>query len=218
MFAKNFIVCLLFFGLVFCDESTTKSSMDSSTEDLRKSMIGTNPNIFVYSPFRWPSFRDPFREMMKWDPFKDFETMMNQMMDSRIQSMNNFREISNTFGDISVNDNDFKYSVNLEGFKPEELKIKLDGEQLVISGDHREVNENGTETVHQSFIRRFTLPDGFKKETIKSIFDGKGNLIVSGQRNPQISQENAREIPIETVETASTPETNEKKTHEKVEV
>ncbi|KAE9551385.1 hypothetical protein FO519_005393 [Halicephalobus sp. NKZ332] len=148
-------------------------------------------SVFVYSPLRFPFLRtDPFREMMEFNPFKEIDSMMN----SQMSSLFNFQR-RNPFGDMTVLDNSIKYEVNVEGYKPDEIKIKLNGDQLTISGEHKEADENGTEIVHSSFARAFTLPQGFKKDTIKSVFNGRGNLLITGELEPKKNPETV-EIPM----------------------
>jgi len=152
--------------------------------------VGTE--AFIYSPFRWPSFRnDPFRELMGFNPLGGMESMMNQRMDP----FSPFRQ-GNPFGDLDVTDNFFRYKTQLDGFKPDEITIKLNGNKLTISGEHKEKNDNETEIIQKTVVRKFTLPEGFKKDSIKSIFDGFGNLLITGDMDAKKNSETV-EIPIE---------------------
>ena len=148
--------------------------------------------VLIYSPFRWPYLRrDPFRELMELNPFRSIEPLLNSRMDPFL----GFRR-ENPFGDMDVVDNSFRYKTELEGFKPDEVKIKLTGNQLTISGEHKEQDENGTEIVHKTISKTFSLPEGFKRDSIKSVFDGAGNLIITGQLDSK-KQPDTVEIPIE---------------------
>nr|CAD2201777.1 unnamed protein product [Meloidogyne enterolobii] len=86
---------------------------------------------------------------------------------------------------------DFTYKVDASGFRPEELKVEVHGNEVVISGDHRE--ENQGESVHRQFVRRVYIPEGVKQETVKCEMDNAGRLCVTAHRDG----EGKRNIPID---------------------
>jgi HSP20 family molecular chaperone IbpA len=38
---------------------------------------------------------------------------------------------------------EFTYKVDASGFRPEELKVELQGNEIVLQGEHKEQNEGG---------------------------------------------------------------------------
>ncbi|KAF7638993.1 SHSP domain-containing protein [Meloidogyne graminicola] len=86
---------------------------------------------------------------------------------------------------------DFTYKVDASGFRPEELTVEVQGNEVVISGEHREKNQG--ESVHRQFVRRVYIPEGIKKESVKCDMDNNGRLCVSAKQNV----EGKRTIPID---------------------
>uniref|UniRef100_A0A914H0H5 SHSP domain-containing protein n=1 Tax=Globodera rostochiensis TaxID=31243 RepID=A0A914H0H5_GLORO len=87
---------------------------------------------------------------------------------------------------------ELSYKVNVNGFHPEEIKVELKGNEIVVQGEHREQNEG--ESVYYQFARRAVIPEGVQKESIKCQLDS-GRLCITGTK---ITGEGAgRAIPIE---------------------
>ena len=130
---------------------------------------------------------DPFRTSRRWDPFHEMDNLVSALLDDR-QLMPQAE-----LGNMKVGKDDFTYSVNVAGFKPEELKVDLDGDSLVISAEHRESSKD--ESVHRSFVRKLTIPQEVRKETIKCDIDDKGHLNIHGAKLA-IEDQKTRQIPI----------------------
>ena len=81
------------------------------------------------------------------------------------------------------------FSCNVAGYRPEELKVDIEGDSLVVKGhfvfdhffrlqyiwhlgEHKE--KHGGQTIHRTFHRSVTLPDGVQKESIQCNMDDKG--------------------------------------------
>ncbi|KAE9554459.1 hypothetical protein FO519_002333 [Halicephalobus sp. NKZ332] len=131
---------------------------------------------------------DPFRNSRHWDPFREMDHLVGELLSDR-QLMPQA-----ALGELHVGKDDFAYSVDVAGFKPEELKVDLDGDSLVVSADHRESTND--ESVHRSFVRKFTIPKEVRKETIKCDIDSKGHLRIHGAKLA-IEDQQKRQIPIE---------------------
>jgi HSP20 family protein len=81
--------------------------------------------------------------------------------------------------DVVENEKDFIVSVTLPGLKKEEIKIDVDGDSLIISGERKQNTENKDAKYHLSesfygkFSRSFTLPENVDKQNIEaSLTDG----------------------------------------------
>lgn len=86
-------------------------------------------------------------------------------------------------------------ALDVAGFKPEELKIKLVDDNLVVEALSESSGENSYQRSH--FKRWFKLPEGCKLEEIKSKLTSDSRLLIDLPTNKQIEQNQARSIPIE---------------------
>uniref|UniRef100_A0AC35GQZ7 SHSP domain-containing protein n=1 Tax=Panagrolaimus sp. PS1159 TaxID=55785 RepID=A0AC35GQZ7_9BILA len=86
----------------------------------------------------------------------------------------------------SKNDSNLFAKVNVEGFSREELKVSVDGKELIIEGKHSESDEK-VGTLERTFTRKIPIPDEIKQETFKSDLsdDGKYLLIRANRKEPE---------------------------------
>lgn len=96
-------------------------------------------------------------------------------------------------------------ALDVEGFKPEELKIRLVDDNLVVEA----LSESSGEDSYQrsQFKRWFKLPEDCKLEEIKSKLTQDNKLLIDLPTNKPIEDSKARSIPIE-MEKATTAEKN----------
>ncbi|XGW23714.1 hypothetical protein V3C99_005713 [Haemonchus contortus] len=92
-------------------------------------------------------------------------------------------------------DDDKKFAVFLDvsQFRPDELNVHLEGQELIIEGKQEHKARNGA--LHRSFTRRWLLPKNVDLESIRTQLDDKGHLSVEASKNPE-GHENRRTIPI----------------------
>ncbi|CAJ0926770.1 unnamed protein product, partial [Mesorhabditis belari] len=57
---------------------------------------------------------------------------------------------------ISLSDEGFSVTCDVSSYKPDELKLRLDGDVLSIEGEHKEENEQGS--VHLRLQRSIRIP------------------------------------------------------------
>ncbi|GMR44511.1 hypothetical protein PMAYCL1PPCAC_14706, partial [Pristionchus mayeri] len=66
----------------------------------------------------------------------------------------------------------FTVSVDVSHFKPEEVKVNLNGNDLTIEGDHEEKSDEiGT-------IKRFILPEDTNLDSLRSSLSDEGHLTI----------------------------------------
>ena len=82
-------------------------------------------------------------------------------------------------GQLQIKENgDFEYKVDVGGFRPEEIQVNLEGDEVLIAAAHDERHQG--EAVHREFSRRVRIPEGIQKETIRCDLDPRGRLHVLG--------------------------------------
>jgi len=79
-------------------------------------------------------------------------------------------------GQLTNEGGGYKFSCSVAGYAPDELSVDLEGDELVISGEHKAEGEG--QSIHRQFTRRVLLPDTMNKETISCNIDDRGQLEV----------------------------------------
>lgn len=85
-------------------------------------------------------------------------------------------------------------ALDVADYKPEDLKIKLEDDNLVIEANNEQSSENSYQKSH--FKRWFKLPDGCDPDSIRSRLTSDGRLLVD-LPNPKPIENNTKEIPIQ---------------------
>ncbi|CAD6192744.1 unnamed protein product [Caenorhabditis auriculariae] len=100
----------------------------------------------------------------------------------------------NSAADVGVVVNDEnKYGLNLDvsHFRPEELKVHLDGRTVTVEGSHESHTEHGT--TKRSFVRSFLLPEDVDIAAVHSSLTNDGHLAIEA---PKAATSRGRSIPI----------------------
>jgi HSP20 family protein len=135
-------------------------------------------------PYYRPSYLDPFRmmgELMRWDPFSEFETYGGGLRGGGWLPAVDVRETPDAW----------VFNVDLPGVKDEDVEISLTGNRLTISGQREEERRDERDKVHSyeraygSFTRSFTLPDGTDPDNVQADMKG-GVLTVSVPKRPEV--------------------------------
>jgi len=73
---------------------------------------------------------------------------------------------------VSKNEKDWLLEMQVPGFKKEDIKIQIDNEYLVVSGENSDKNESKNYTFrefkNEKFSRKFILPKNISEEDIKA--------------------------------------------------
>lgn len=100
---------------------------------------------------------------------------------------------------IAETEQNFTLHFAAPGFTKEDIKVKVEGDVLTVTGDAKidtnEVKENfkRREFIHSSFSRQFTLPDTIDGEKIEGKYEN-GILTVVLPKKADNKQVNVREI------------------------
>ncbi|XP_021951366.1 heat shock protein 23 [Folsomia candida] len=109
----------------------------------------------------------------------------------------------------------FEVKMNVEGYKPSELDVKLVQNSLTISGKHEHDDETGS--VSRSFTRTWNIPEDVQLEGLTCNFNSKDNtmMISAPKKVVELPPPVEKAIPI-SVTTPTDGETGDK-TEEKIE-
>ncbi|EPB78247.1 Hsp20/alpha crystallin family protein [Ancylostoma ceylanicum] len=109
------------------------------------------------------------------------------------EALRDFRQMERTIN----NDSKFAVSIDVSKFKPENLKVNLDGRNLTIEGKQEIKEENGY--TMRSFVRQWVLPENVDLDAIKSSLTDSGRLSIEAPKFAKPEAETGRSIPIERV-------------------
>lgn len=92
--------------------------------------------------------------------------------------------------DIAETDSEFHITADVPGVKPEDVKVQVSGDNLVISGKSEEEKEEKGKTWHRverksgSFYREFELPRGADPDKIEAVIKN-GKLSIKLTKKPE---------------------------------
>ena len=99
---------------------------------------------------------------------------------------------------LRVKDDDSKFELSLDTheFRPDELKVNVNGNVLSVEAKHEEKSDN--KHVLRQFSRKYTLPEGCEAHKVSSNLSSDGILMISAPKRPAIKAEDgSRPVPIE---------------------
>ncbi|CAL8124125.1 unnamed protein product [Orchesella dallaii] len=102
---------------------------------------------------------------------------------------------------------EFQLRLDAKNFNPEDLNVKVEGENLVIEGNHEETSASGCVSV-KSFTRRCNIPAGVKPEDLNCSLDSSGRLMITApvaDTPPQVSTVTTKTITYEPIGYHVTP-------------
>ncbi|CAL2036449.1 unnamed protein product [Caenorhabditis brenneri] len=124
-----------------------------------------------------------------------FDDGMMPYYAQRMNMLNNFNNIiPHQAGEVENNANKFAVKLDVAAFKPEELKVNLEGHVLTIEGSHEVKTEHGFSK--RSFTRQFTLPKDVDLAHIHTAINKDGQMTIDVPKTGANST--VRAIPIHT--------------------
>lgn len=152
---------------------------------------------FADFPQRFGKYLKEFDEI--FEPDWPSTMMEKQLEDFKDSSMISFHRASPRY-EVMENPEKFEVSIDVPGFKPEEIKVGLKGggRILTISGQHEQKDDK--RFVSSQFQQNFSLDPSI--QTDKMHADLKGStLVVTAPRTDRLPE--SRTIPIQKIEAAS---------------
>ena len=155
-------------------------------------------SLWLYDPLRemagYGGRSGGRRHQNQWNPYREMAELEHSL-DHFFDDATTQLRLRDHAGQV-INDKDgFKYRIDVRGFKNNEIKVDLEGEDIVIQAEHKEEHEN--ESVQRSFCRRLTIPKNVQKDSIKCDLDENGRLVIFAPKVPAIGESEKRSIPIE---------------------
>ncbi|CCD70650.1 Heat shock protein Hsp-16.41 [Caenorhabditis elegans] len=133
--------------------------------------------------------RSPYSDSNALDHFLDELTGSVQFPYWRNADHNSFN-FSDNIGEIVNDESKFSVQLDVSHFKPENLKIKLDGRELKIEGIQETKSEHGY--LKRSFSKMILLPEDADLPSVKSAISNEGKLQIEAPKKTNSS----RSIPI----------------------
>ena len=88
--------------------------------------------------------------------------------------------ISEAEGIDETDDKKMSLKIDLSGFKPEEVNVRVKGNELMVSAEHKSQDEG--HFTHRHFKRSFTLPEEVDTSTLGSRFSKDGVLSIQAEK------------------------------------
>ncbi|KHJ93946.1 Hsp20/alpha crystallin family protein [Oesophagostomum dentatum] len=103
------------------------------------------------------------------------------------------KEICQNLGKVTDDESKLSFTIDVSQFKPEELKVILDGRTLIVEGKQETKDEQNYSM--RSFTRHWMLPENADIEQIRSFVTSEGNLVIEA---PKVEKAvTGRSIPIQ---------------------
>ncbi|KAI1710388.1 hsp20/alpha crystallin family domain-containing protein [Ditylenchus destructor] len=95
--------------------------------------------------------------------------------------------------EAGLNSRDFMANVNVSGFRPEDLEVTIEYDDVVVRGTHRDEVKRD----ERSMISRVAIPDGIDRDTIQCVLDKNQHdqLTIRGQKSAD-GRAHSRKLPV----------------------
>merc|ERR1719330_717946 len=97
--------------------------------------------------------------------------------------------------DLVNDDSKLEVSLDITGYKPDELKVTAGQGMICVEGKHEEKSEAGQVMVSRQFSKKYSMPASARAEEVVSDLSQDGVLVISVPKREAIKQEN-RTVPI----------------------
>jgi len=122
---------------------------------------------------------------------------LNRFLDTEFREM---QQLERDMMDVETKEdgNTVTFGCHIAGYTPEELKVHVEGSELVVQGEHRE-KRNG-QSIHRHFERRVLLPEccrcDYVQDSMQCNLDDNGKLTVQVECPKKGEKPAIRQIPI----------------------
>ena len=149
-------------------------------------------NFIISFFFFWPvSFRLWHRrsifDLINWDPFDDdpFELdFFHDLSSPRIQWAGSHQHIRNPTPLVKRNDKqNYQLAIDVKGFEPKDLSIKLIGRDLLVVGEHTCERKQTRACFRRRFCWRRTLPEDVDTGSLKAAWTESNVLEIEAKKS-----------------------------------
>ncbi|KAK5964471.1 SHSP domain-containing protein [Trichostrongylus colubriformis] len=146
----------------------------------------------------WPVDRfermleEPFRRYDRLCPMRDMDWMSRRIMPYWRDADHSMLHVGNQTKEVINDDKKFAVALDVSHFRPEELKVQLEGRDLTIEGNQEVKTEHGY--IKKNFVHRWALPEDCDLDAVHTQIDDHGHLSVEAPKTGQHT--NSRIIPI----------------------
>ncbi|KAF0993048.1 hypothetical protein HZS_7248 [Henneguya salminicola] len=128
------------------------------------------------------NWRDSTQITREYDLPDDVDpSSVKSSVDSGVLVIEGDRRIAGDATQMS-NEKEYIMNIDLNGFKPEEVSVKQNGDEIIVEAK-QEIknvgNDQSQSKLFRRFIRRFNLPHHINKEEIKAKYTSDGRLVLS---------------------------------------
>lgn len=147
--------------------------------------LWNSPRTWVTPRLRFPSFEDEWTRMA-------LRSFTEPTVFDRWFTLEPFEQPSC----LSNNKDTFEASIECKNFEPQDIKVKIENDCLVVEGKLEKKSENGHWS--QNFVQRFSIPENVIQESFTCNLDKNGILKIRAKRKVEaIEQEKSTEIPVQ---------------------
>lgn len=156
------------------------------------------PEDFTFPSTHWPGYMRPSvlaPEMSPMSPMMPHAAMMypSAMMAQQARTLS--RQMSSGMSEIKQTQDNWRVSLDVNHFSPEELVVKTKDGVVEITGKHEErKDEHGF--VSRTFTRKYTLPSTADVEKVTSSLSPEGVLTVEAPLKVQAIMSSETTIPV----------------------
>ncbi|XGW14079.1 hypothetical protein V3C99_000406 [Haemonchus contortus] len=128
------------------------------------------------------------------DYFHDFSRFERSLFPYWRNADHSIMHVADKTQQVVDDDKKFVVALDVSQFHPEELKVNLDGRELIIEGKQERKTDNSF--LQRSFVRKWTLPESVNLDAVRTQLNDSGHLSIEAPKVIEASSQR-RAIPIE---------------------
>ena len=115
---------------------------------------------------------------------------------------------TSSFGSVEVRDDSFEITLEVAGYSPDEISVRVNNHELIIHGERKDEQEHdaiiGKSVQYEQFTRKFDLPDDVDPNTLSSRYSKDKIIIVAPRKKKVGNDEGTKMRKVEIVDESKT--------------